>query len=280
MTTLENRPNTALLVVDVQNGVVEGAHERGPVVANVGSLVERARREQVPVVWVQHSDEDLSRGSEEWRIVPELHPDEAEPLIEKHYGDSFEDTDLEQVLSGLGVGRLVVVGAQTDACIRATLHGAFTGDTTRPWSATRTRPRICPATERHHPRRSSPTRTSTGSTSQRPGARRAPSRPRTSTSPARPDASRGASATAVRVPGCSRRHGLFARRRHAWPLRGAIAPIARSAREFSRNRNPPLQWWDVIGDNDIVVITRVRSFRESGFRAVGTQGLQRQEATR
>src|SRR3954447_10378170 len=125
MTTLQNRPNTALLVVDVQNGVVEGAPERDAVVANVGSLVEKAREEQVPVIWVQHNDQGLERGSDEWRIVPELRPDEAEPLIEKSYGDSFEDTNLETVLSDLGVGRLVVVGAQTDACIRSTLHGAF-----------------------------------------------------------------------------------------------------------------------------------------------------------
>ena len=125
MTSLENRPNTALLVVDVQNGVVEGAHERDAVVANVGSLVEKARREQVPVVWVQHSSEQLAQGSDAWRIVPELNPGDAEPLVEKRYGDSFEDTTLESVLSGLGVGRLVVVGAQTDACIRATLHGAL-----------------------------------------------------------------------------------------------------------------------------------------------------------
>jgi nicotinamidase-related amidase len=125
MTTLENRPNTALLVIDVQNGVVAGAHERDAVVANVGSLVERARDEQVPVVWVQHSDEGLERGSDDWQIVPELKPDGGEPLVEKNYGDSFEDTTLETVLSGLGVGRLVVVGAQTDACVRSTLHGAF-----------------------------------------------------------------------------------------------------------------------------------------------------------
>jgi nicotinamidase-related amidase len=124
MTTLENRPNTALLVVDVQNGVVEGAHERDAVVANVGSLVERAREEQIPVVWVQHSDDGLPRGSDEWRIVAELSPGEAEPLVEKTYADSFEDTTLENVLSDLSVGRLVVVGAQTDECIRSTLHGA------------------------------------------------------------------------------------------------------------------------------------------------------------
>ncbi|MBK5332120.1 MAG: cysteine hydrolase [Ilumatobacteraceae bacterium] len=125
MTTLENRPNTALLVIDVQNGVVAGNYERDTVVANVGSLVDKARQEGVPVVWVQHSDEQTERGSDNWRIVPELTPGDAESLVEKNYGDSFEDTNLEKVLSGLDVGRLVVVGAQTDACVRSTLHGAF-----------------------------------------------------------------------------------------------------------------------------------------------------------
>jgi nicotinamidase-related amidase len=125
MTTLENRPNSALLVVDVQNGVVEGAYERDTVVSNVGALVERARHEAVPVVWVRHCDEQLQVGSDPWQIVPELSPGADEPLIEKLYGDAFEDTTLEATLSDLGVGRLVVVGAQTDACIRSTLHGAF-----------------------------------------------------------------------------------------------------------------------------------------------------------
>ena len=125
MTTFEDRPNTALLVVDVQNGVVAGAHERDTVVANVGSLVERARGEEVPVVWVQHSDERLARGSDGWRIVPELTPGDTEALVEKSYDDSFDDSTLETVLSRLGVGRLVVVGAETDACIRSTLHGAI-----------------------------------------------------------------------------------------------------------------------------------------------------------
>jgi nicotinamidase-related amidase len=125
VTTLDNRPHTALLVVDVQNGVVAGAHKRESVVANVNNLVQKARQAQIPVVWVQHSDDGLARGSDDWRIVPELTPGDAEPLVEKNYGDSFEDTTLETVLSGLGVGRLVVVGAQTDACIRSTLHGAL-----------------------------------------------------------------------------------------------------------------------------------------------------------
>jgi nicotinamidase-related amidase len=125
MTTLENRPNTALLVVDVQNGVVTGNHERDAVVANVGNLVEKAREAQVPVVWVQHNDDGLVNGDEAWQIVPELSPDDSEPRVQKRYGDSFEDTNLESLLSDLGVGRLVVAGAQTDMCIRSTLHGAL-----------------------------------------------------------------------------------------------------------------------------------------------------------
>jgi nicotinamidase-related amidase len=125
MTTLKDRPNTALLVVDVQQGVVEDAHQRDDIVANIASLVDKARSENVPVIWVQHSDEELTKGGDEWQIVGELSPETAEPLIEKEYGDSFEDTNLEDVLSQLAIGRLIVVGAQTDACIRSTLHGAF-----------------------------------------------------------------------------------------------------------------------------------------------------------
>jgi nicotinamidase-related amidase len=125
VTTLDGRPNTALLVVDVQNGVVAGVPRRDDVVANIGSLVERARSADVPVVWVQHFGNGLARGSEEWQIVPELARDDAEPLVEKTYGDSFEDTSLESVLAELGVGSLLVVGAQTDMCIRSTLHGAL-----------------------------------------------------------------------------------------------------------------------------------------------------------
>ena len=125
VSTLQDRPNTALLVVDVQNGVVAEAHERDAVVANVGRLVERARHDGTAVVWVQHESEQLPSESEEWQIVPELVPAEAEPRVRKSYGDSFEQTRLEDVLSDLGVGRLIVAGAQTDACIRCTLHGAL-----------------------------------------------------------------------------------------------------------------------------------------------------------
>jgi nicotinamidase-related amidase len=125
MSTLSDRPNTALMVIDVQNGVVSGTHQRDTVVANISELVDKARQDGVPVVWVQHSSENLPRGSEAWEYVPELSPREAEPLVHKTFADSFEDTDLEDVLAEGSIGRLIVTGAQTDECIRATIHGAF-----------------------------------------------------------------------------------------------------------------------------------------------------------
>jgi nicotinamidase-related amidase len=125
VTTLSDRPNTALMVIDVQNGVVADAHERDAVVANISTLVDRARVEGVPIVWVQHSGGDMKEGDASWEYVPELPRQESEPLVHKTFGDSFEDTDLEEVLAKAGVGRLVVTGAQTDACIRCTIHGAF-----------------------------------------------------------------------------------------------------------------------------------------------------------
>jgi nicotinamidase-related amidase len=126
VTTLSDRPNTALVVIDVQNGVVEGAHDRDAVVARISTLVDKARGKGVPVVWVQHSSEHLVKGSDAWQYVPELSLGESEPVVHKTFGDSFEGTDLEEVLSKAGIGHLVVAGAQTDECIRNTIHGAFT----------------------------------------------------------------------------------------------------------------------------------------------------------
>jgi nicotinamidase-related amidase len=127
VTTLPDRPNTALLVIDVQNGIVAGAYNRDGVIGNISALIDKARAENVPVLWIQHSDDgDLARGSESWQYVPELVRGDSEPVVHKRYADSFEDTDLEKLLAGQRVGRLVVTGAQTDECIRSTIHGAFT----------------------------------------------------------------------------------------------------------------------------------------------------------
>jgi nicotinamidase-related amidase len=125
VTTLENRPNTALLVIDVQNGVVGEAYDRDAVVANIATLVDKARAADVDVVWVQHNGEGLAKDSEGWQYVPELVRQDSEPLVQKAYADSFEETELESVLAARGIGQLIISGAQTDECIRSTLHGAI-----------------------------------------------------------------------------------------------------------------------------------------------------------
>jgi nicotinamidase-related amidase len=125
MTTLPDRPNTALLVIDVQNGIMAPAVNRDDVIARIAGLVERARAQDAPVVWVQHANDEFPFGSESWQFVPELDVREDDALVHKCYGDSFEDTDLEAVLADRAVGRLIVTGAQSDACVRSTLHGAL-----------------------------------------------------------------------------------------------------------------------------------------------------------
>ena len=124
MTTL-GRNKSALLVIDVQNQVVDGAYNKDAVIAQINVAVAKARAAGVTVVWVQHSDEWMSIDSEDWQIVPQLEPAAGDARVRKLYRNSFEATDLEEVLAGLGVGHVYVCGAQTNNCVRFTSHGAL-----------------------------------------------------------------------------------------------------------------------------------------------------------
>lgn len=118
-----NKP--VLLIVDVQVGVVKGAWESERIVGNVAHAVERARAQGVPVIWVQHADEDLVQGSPEWQWVPELVPAQGEQLIHKNFNSSFENTSLDADLAKLGATHIVLAGCATNWCIRATAYGAL-----------------------------------------------------------------------------------------------------------------------------------------------------------
>lgn len=124
MTTLTGRGNSALLVIDVQNGVVEGAYNLEAVLKNINESIDAARSAGVPVVWVQHSDEELPIDSEPWQIVPELQPAPGEPMVRKVHRSSFEATNLESILADLKVGHIFVTGMQTNNCVRHTTHSA------------------------------------------------------------------------------------------------------------------------------------------------------------
>ena len=125
MATVRQGNTGVLVVVDVQVGVMKSAWEAARVIGNVARAVERARAQGVPVVWVQHGDDDLRRGSAEWQWVPELVPREGEPLVHKSFNSAFEDTELDRVLGELGASHLVLAGAATNWCIRATAYGAL-----------------------------------------------------------------------------------------------------------------------------------------------------------
>jgi len=124
MTTITGRNSSALLVIDVQNGVAEGAYNLESVLENINVAVSKARAAGVPVIWVQHSDEELIIDSEAWQIVPELSPLDSEPRVRKIYKSSFEGTNLEEILSSLNVGHVFVSGMQTNNCVRHTSHAA------------------------------------------------------------------------------------------------------------------------------------------------------------
>lgn len=125
MATVREGNKSVLLVVDVQVNVVKGSWEAQRVVGNVALSVARARAQGIPVIWVQHADDDLVRGSPGWQWAPELVPAADELVIHKHFNSSFEGTVLEAELARLGAAHIVLAGCATNWCIRATAYGAL-----------------------------------------------------------------------------------------------------------------------------------------------------------
>jgi len=125
MSNFTDRSKSALLVIDVQVGVMADAFEREVKIANMSIAIGKARAESIPVIWVQHSDEELVLESAEWQIVPELSPLPTESRVRKTFRSSFEETNLEEVLNTLDVSHVYVCGAETNNCVRHTSHTAL-----------------------------------------------------------------------------------------------------------------------------------------------------------
>ena len=116
---------SALLVIDVQNGVVENASEKDAVVAQIIRAIDSAREKNLPVIWVQHSEDEMPIGSHSWEIIPELTPEPHDGRIDKVHGSSFQDTDLADVLKEHDISHLYITGAQSENCVNATTLDAL-----------------------------------------------------------------------------------------------------------------------------------------------------------
>lgn len=126
MSKFTDRNKTALMVIDVQNAVFGSAWRADQVIANINKLVERARKANIDVVWVQHSDEEMPIGSHEWELVDSLtKPLPGEHVVQKNYRSSFENTNLDDVLKEIGASHLVVTGGETNNCVRHTSHAGL-----------------------------------------------------------------------------------------------------------------------------------------------------------
>ena len=125
MATVREGGKGALVVVDVQVGVMDTAWQADRVASNIARAVDRARASGVPVLWVQHQDEELLPDTPAWQWVPELVPADGEARVHKEYNSSFEKTSLEDELERLGVSHLALAGAATNWCIRATAYAAL-----------------------------------------------------------------------------------------------------------------------------------------------------------
>jgi nicotinamidase-related amidase len=125
MATAHSGNKSVLLVVDVQVDVMTEAWDADRIIRNIGQLVSRAREQGTPVIWVQHETDDLPRGADAWQLVPELAIAPGEAQIDKRFGSSFEETTLADELTRLGATHIVLAGAETNWCIRATAYGAL-----------------------------------------------------------------------------------------------------------------------------------------------------------
>jgi nicotinamidase-related amidase len=120
---------TALVIIDVQSGIIDlGAYQSDDVLARIDGLLTRARAAGIPVIYVQHREDDpndlLYPDNPGWAIHPAIAPHEGEPIVHKTTPDSFHETNFKQILAERGIHKLIIVGMQTEYCVNATTRRA------------------------------------------------------------------------------------------------------------------------------------------------------------
>lgn len=122
--------NTALLVIDVQQGLCEGEHEAfesQQIIARINKVSEKARVAGAVVIFIQHESRSgyLEFGTDAWQLAHGLHIDSTDLRIRKTTPDSFHRTELEELLKRHTVGNLVICGMHTEFCVDTTTRRAL-----------------------------------------------------------------------------------------------------------------------------------------------------------
>jgi nicotinamidase-related amidase len=121
--------DTALVIIDVQVGLIEPAYRGAEVLDHINTLLTEARITDTPVVYVQHDGpkgDDLEVGTSGWQIHPAIAPQEGDVIVHKRASDSFHGTLLQRELDSRGIKHLVVAGGQTEYCVDTTVRRATT----------------------------------------------------------------------------------------------------------------------------------------------------------
>lgn len=122
--------STALLIIDVQQGLCEGEHdayESREVIARINTVSAKARAAGAVVIFVQHESNAgyLEYGTPAWRLADGLHVEPSDLHIRKTTPDSFLNTELSTVLAERAVGNLVICGMHTEFCVDTTTRRAL-----------------------------------------------------------------------------------------------------------------------------------------------------------
>jgi nicotinamidase-related amidase len=121
------RSPTALLVIDVQQGALDGCVDAAEVIERINDLSARAAEAGTAVIFIQHAgaDDGLHYGSQRWQLAEGVVRPDGSFLVEKTYRDAFAETELERLLARLAVERLVLTGLHSDYCVQMTALSAL-----------------------------------------------------------------------------------------------------------------------------------------------------------
>jgi nicotinamidase-related amidase len=123
------RPDNALIIIDVQVGLVKliPAEIRAGVLSKIETFLSRARASGTPVIYIQHDGprgHPLETHTKGWEIHPSIKPLDSESVVRKRESDSFFETTLQQELEKRGITRLIIAGGMTEYCVDTTCRRA------------------------------------------------------------------------------------------------------------------------------------------------------------